>query len=414
MFVKEKITIRFNLFIRNLLFHLAFWYGNLLLFVFLTGNEELFSKYVEFLQVKSIFLTFLVLASILAVMFTLIDSLFNDRLQRNSSSKVMTILSSMIYFVIGVLLLFLAPLSPETVVGIRSVDDLIPLIPPMNIELLRFLVFFYLVCILNNFIRRMMKRVGRGNLGSWFFGMMNKPREDERIFMFLDMKSSTSIAEKLSHEKFSHLVQDVFNDLAIVDNYMGEIYQYMGDGAIISWPLKKGLKNNNFLKAYYGFSNLINRRENYYYRKYDLLPKFKAGIHVGKVMVLQVGRIRRDISFNGDTLNTAARIESMCNDFNKNLLISGDLHNMMTDKGDYFIKEVGNLRLKGKRRKVDVLYVRPKKQYARASSPYLRLLLDKLNIFKKRVAIAKQANDSDLKEEKSSELSERRIVKKAS
>ena len=259
-----------------------------------------------------------------------------------------------------------------------------------------------------------MKKVGKGNLGSWLFGMMNKPREDERIFMFIDMKSSTSIAEKLSHEKFSHLVQDVFNDLAIVDNYMGEIYQYMGDGAIISWPLKKGLKNNNFLKAYYGFSNLIRRRENYYYRKYDLLPKFKAGVHVGKVMVLQVGRIRRDISFNGDTLNTAARIESMCNDFNKNLLISGDLYNMMTDKSEHHIKEVGNLRLKGKRRKVDIYHVRPKKRYVRETSPYLRLLLDKLNIFKRRVALAEGTKSTAVENKKQSDLSNQSVVKKAS
>jgi adenylate cyclase len=198
---------------------------------------------------------------------------------------------------------------------------------------------------------------------------------------------------------------------------MGEIYQYMGDGAIITWPIQKGLKNSNFLRAFYGFSNLVKKRENYYYRKYDLLPKFKAGVHVGKVMVLQVGRIRRDISYNGDTLNTAARIESMCNDFNKSLLISGDLCNLMSDKEDYFVKEVGNLRLKGKRRKVDVYHVRPRKKYNKETSPYLRLLLDKLNIFKKRVVIEKQTDIQKeplgSKTENLENLPNARVVKKA-
>jgi len=386
MFAKEKITVRTNLLFRNLLFHLIFWYVSLLLFVFLTGNERLFSKYGEFLHIKSTMLTHLVLAAVLAIFFTFIDGLFNDRLLRNSSAKLMMISSSLTYFIFGIILMLLAPMSPKAILAIRSADHIAPLLPALDIDLLRFLVFFYLICILSNFVRRMMKRLGKGNFTSWFFGMMNKPREDERIFMFLDMKSSTRIAESLSHEKFSHLVQDIFNDLAVVDNYVGEIYQYLGDGAIISWPVEKGLKNNNFLKAYYGFINLIQRRENYYYRKYDLLPKFKASAHVGKVMVLQVGRIRRDISYNGDTINTAARIESMCNDFNKNLLISGDLYNLMTEREGYFIKQVGNLRLKGKRRKVDVLHVRPKKAYKRQSSPYLRVILDKLNIFKRRVS----------------------------
>ena len=121
MFAKEKIIIRFNLLFRNLFFHLSFWYLSLLLFVFLTGNEQLFSKYVEILQVKSIFVTNLILAAILAILFSLVDSLFNDRLLRNSSSKLITLFSSFIYFVLGVTLLILAPLSPETVLAHKNI-----------------------------------------------------------------------------------------------------------------------------------------------------------------------------------------------------------------------------------------------------------------------------------------------------
>jgi adenylate cyclase len=196
---------------------------------------------------------------------------------------------------------------------------------------------------------------------SWIFGFMNKPREVERIFMFLDMKASTTLAEKLGHKKFSHLVQDVFNDLSVVDNYHGEIYQYLGDGAIISWSLKKGLKNSNFLRAYFAFTHVIHKRRRYYHRKYDIIPKFKVGIHAGKVMVLQVGQIRRDISYNGDTINTAARIESMCNEYRQEVLISGDLFERMKDKKIYSFKNVGNIKLKGKRKAIDIFQVRKKK-----------------------------------------------------
>ena len=91
-----------------------------------------------------------------------------------------------------------------------------------------------------------------------------------------------------------------------------------------------------------------------------MVPKFKAGIHVGKVMVLQVGQIRRDISYNGDTLNTAARIESMCNEYKQNLLISGDLHDLLKDKKAFTLKNMGNIKLKGKRKAVDIYSVRRK------------------------------------------------------
>ena len=105
-------------------------------------------------------------------------------------------------------------------------------------------------------------------------------------------------------------------------------------------------------------------------------------------MVLQVGRIRRDISFNGDTLNTTARIESMCNEYNKSLLISGDLFNMIHPKEGYYFREVGNMRLKGKRKLVDIYNVREKRLPKRQLSPYIRLIIDKLSFFKGRVSPA--------------------------
>ena len=41
-----------------------------------------------------------------------------------------------------------------------------------------------------------------------------------------------------------------------------------------------------------------------------------------EVTVAEVGDIKRDLAFLGDTMNTAARIEGQCNIYNKNLLIS--------------------------------------------------------------------------------------------
>jgi len=389
MFTREKIIIRFNLFFRNLLFHFVFWYAGLLLYVFLTGNDQLFSKYVDIIEFNSWYLTNFFLAASIALLFTLVDTFFNDRFMRFSSSRILVFLPSLFYFAIGFLLMVLAPLSPKTLLNVKGFDDVLALMPEMNIHFTRFLVYFYLACFFNNFLQRMVKKVGKGNFKNWVFGILNKPREEERIFMFIDMRSSTSIAEKLSHKKFSHLVQDVFNDMAVVDNYMGEIYQYLGDGAIISWPVERGLKNNNCLRAFYGFVNVVNKRERYYERRYGLVPKFKAGIHVGKVMVLQVGRIRRDISYNGDTLNTAARIESMCNIHKKSLLVSSDLVDMMVDRNGFYVREVGNIKLKGKRRKVDLHYVREKRAPVQQTSPQIRTLLEKLNIHKNKLVVTK-------------------------
>lgn len=358
MISKEKLIIRLNLFIRNLIYHLFFWYASLLLYIFLTGNNQIFSNYFDLLKVESLFLTTLFVAACISILFSFFDNVVSDRFMRYSPIRIMAILRTLLYIIIAFLVIFLAPLSPEIILSVRNFKELFSLCPEMDIVFFRFFVFLYLSCYMNEFLKKMMRKVGKGNFRNWVFGMLNKPREEERIFMFIDMKASTTIAEKLLHEKFSHLVQDVFNDMAIVDNYDGDIYQYLGDGAIISWSLKKGLKNSNCIKSFYAFSNMVSKRDKYYQRKYGLSPRFKAGIHVGKVMVLQVGRIRRDISYNGDTLNTAARIESMCNEYKASLLISGDLYDILRDMKGLIFKEVGNIKLKGKKQGVDIYQVK--------------------------------------------------------
>jgi adenylate cyclase len=356
----EKFRIWYSSFYRSFIYHLLFWYFALLLYVFFTGEKQLFINYLIIIKVNSFFLNILYLSLFLSTLFTLLDSLFSDRWLRQSPVRFLSVLRSILYFIIVILIFFLASHPMHELKTTLDWKNIQTLMPELNTSFFRFLVYFYIACFLNNFFNDSVKRIGRGNYYKWFFGLLKKPREEERIFMFIDMKSSTTIAEKIGHQKVSFLVQDVFNDLAIVDNYYGDIYQYLGDGAIISWSLKMGLQNNNCINAFFAFERVIERRAKRYKKKYGLVPQFKAGMHVGKIMVLQVGTIRRDISYNGDTLNTTARIESMCNEFHGHLLISGDLYTLMTNKKAYNFKNIGETQLKGKRTSVEIYDVKKK------------------------------------------------------
>jgi len=361
MITADKIIIKYNKFVRMLFFHWVFWFLSLLFYSFITGEHQLFNTYLNLLQIENIYIVLLFLSLGIAVWFSFIDMVFSDRIMRFFPIQMTLFLRSVLYFASVFLLILAAARSPLSIYTKENYKEIFKLLPEMDVLFYRFLLFFYVFGFFNHLIRGTIKKIGRWNIRSWIFGFMNKPRENERIFMFLDMKSSTSIAEKLGHKKFSLLVQDVFNDLSVVDNYHGEIYQYLGDGAIISWSLKKGLRKSNFLRAYFAFTRVIYKRRRYYNRKYGTIPKFKAGIHAGKVMVLQVGQIRRDISYNGDTLNTAARIESMCNEYRQEVLISGDLFERIKDKKKFTFKNVGNIKLKGKRKAIDIFQVRKKK-----------------------------------------------------
>ncbi|MBN1117003.1 MAG: adenylate/guanylate cyclase domain-containing protein [Bacteroidales bacterium] len=354
----EKIINRFNIFFKDIFYHLFFWYCSFLVFHLLAGNENLINSNKSFFQINTVYFTILIYSTSLSVLFSFFDFIFTDRILRFSPSRFIIVFRIIAYLTIAIIIILYTEFSTENKFfeGIKT-NGFKELSSKIDLSALRFLAFFLLCSFFNNFISSVIKRIGRSNFWLWSIGLLNKPREVERIFMFIDMKSSTTIAEKIHHKKFSHLVQDVFMDMAIVDNYLGEIYQYLGDGAIISWSLKNGTKNQNCIQFFYSFTRIIEKRSRYYQRKYGLTPGFKAGIHVGKVMVLQVGKIRRDISYNGDALNTTARIESKCGELKKDLLISGALYHMLDENPKFKFKHIDTTKLKGKTKATDIYEV---------------------------------------------------------
>lgn len=221
------------------------------------------------------------------------------------------------------------------------------------------LLVFY--CILVGFttdlFRQIDRKLGPGNLLKMIRGEFYYPKEDERIFMFIDLKSSTAIAEKLGHLQFSNLIQDCFKDLEVVEKYQAEIYQYVGDEVVLTWQKEQGLKNANCLMAFFAFRKQITRKESYYSQKYGILPEFKAGLNIGKIMIAEVGQIKTEIAFHGDAINTAARIQDQCNNFNRTLLISEELKNNLVGLTDFSSEHVGDVLLKGKSKKVNIYSV---------------------------------------------------------
>ena len=99
----------------------------------------------------------------------------------------------------------------------------------------------------------------------------------------------------------------------IVNRYDGEIYQYVGDEAVISWPIEHGLKKNNCIALYFAFKRNLEKRSKYYTKKYNHKPFFKAGLHGGKLIIAQVGTVKKELAFHGDVINTTARIQDECN-----------------------------------------------------------------------------------------------------
>lgn len=202
-----------------------------------------------------------------------------------------------------------------------------------------------------NFLLQVKAKLGSKVLVNLFFEKYKKPKVEKKILMFLDISNSTTIAEKIGMYKFSSLLQDFFRDIdEAVINSLGTIYQFVGDEVIITWDINDGVNNYNCVKFFFDAKKLVNNQKQGYVSKFGLHPEFKAGIHIGEVIISKVGISKQEITYHGDTINTTARIRSMCNNLNKELLVSAELLSLLPDLDDKFnVEAKGVIQLKGKK-----------------------------------------------------------------
>lgn len=221
-----------------------------------------------------------------------------------------------------------------------------------------FAIYFYILTV-DIFMFGLMQvsmYFGGDNLMKLLSAKFYTPKEENRIFMFLDLKSSTQHAERLGHILYSKMIQDCFNDLGVVVENESEIYQYVGDEVILTWELSDGLRNENCLKAFFTFKSQLEKRRSHYQKNYNCQPEFKAGVHEGIVTVTEVGKYKKEIAYHGDSINTAARIQEKCNEFKEQLLVSENLRDKLTDSSFSFA-ELGSIALKGKEEAVTICSV---------------------------------------------------------
>jgi adenylate cyclase len=214
------------------------------------------------------------------------------------------------------------------------------------------IIYYLYVFLVNSTLSLLLeitKLLGRGNFFKLIAGKFYDPKEEFRIFMFVDLNSSTTIAEKLGHLTYSNFIKDCFYDLAIVHNYGAQIYQYVGDEAVLTWERPKMKTIMECVDAFWAFDDELQKKSAYYKEKYGIVPEFKAGMSIGMVTVVEIGDIKKEIAYHGNTLNTAARIEAVCNMYGEKLLVSKKMYDeLIKEDSSYTYDKVAETRLKGK------------------------------------------------------------------
>ena len=192
---------------------------------------------------------------------------------------------------------------------------------------------------------------------NFFSGKYHQPKIEERIFMFLDMKSSTTIAETLGHIKYFKLLDSYYNIMSDpIINSFGEVYQYIGDEIVISWKPEKGFRQSNCIKCFFDIRDRLHAEKEVLFREYGFEIGFKAGIHFGEVTIGEIGTLKKEIVFTGDVLNTTARIQSLCKELQADLLISGTAKEHLPQSNHQFNSK-GKIELKGRDKKEELFSV---------------------------------------------------------
>ena len=334
------------------------WVLFLILFAYLKVgfNDDcifinLFSS--EKVSKKTIYLFAIIYGLIVGFLFSLMHLYVYPKIIHNASFGRNIIARSILFLICFK--------TAETILrfSYTGVETLISSYENQNETLKSLFIYSAVINFLTDFFLLMRKNMGPQYFYNLIRGKYHRPQEENRIFMFLDLSSSTVIAEKIGHIAYSSLLQDCFKELSsLLLEHNASIYQYVGDEAVITWEINKHTKRNQCISLFFAFRERLQNKKPYFLKTYDAVPFFRASVHEGSVIMSTVGEIKTEIVYHGDVLNTAARIQSICKNYHSDLLISEKFFKNINDNKLYKFKCFNNVELIGKDEKMKIYDVR--------------------------------------------------------
>jgi adenylate cyclase len=233
------------------------------------------------------------------------------------------------------------------------------------------LVFSAILSVGFNLFLGVNRLLGQNVLFNFAAGRYNRPRIEERVLLFIDMESSTAIAETLGEIAFVNFLNRFVGDITDpIVKQRGEIHKYVGDEVIVTWPLADGIERARCIQACFDALRLLAMRGADYERDFGRRAHFRAALHCGPVVIGELGSVKMEIALLGDTMNTAARIQQACRDTSHPVLASAALIARIAALPPGIVKRsLGPMRLRGKGTELELYALEaPAKQQASTMS----------------------------------------------
>jgi adenylate cyclase len=199
--------------------------------------------------------------------------------------------------------------------------------------------------------------LGPRTLIAFAMGRYHRPRREQRLVLFLDLRGSTGLAERLGdlefHRFLNHLVGDLSDPVAEAD---GEIYRYVGDEFIVTW--NGGESGGAAVTCLFAIEDTLARRSADYAAQFGAVPRLRGALHAGPLVVGEMGEVKREIVILGDTMNTAARILEVCRDTGRDHIASAAaLAAVATLPPGLKAEPLGSTQLRGKAERIELFAI---------------------------------------------------------
>ena len=153
--------------------------------------------------------------------------------------------------------------------------------------------------------------------------------EKRRVsLMFTDIRSFTSISEKLAPEQVVHMLNRYFTPMtALIRASSGTVDKFIGDAIMAFWnaPLDVPRHERQAVLCALNMHDALNSLNEELHAQMGIRLHMGVGIHTGDVYVGNMGSAELlDYTCIGDTVNLASRLEGMCPVYGVEAVVSGD------------------------------------------------------------------------------------------
>lgn len=220
------------------------------------------------------------------------------------------------------------------------------------------IVACFVGALLFNFVAQVDRLLGRGVLVSLILGRYHRPREEDRVFLLIDMAGSTQIAERLGNLRYHAFLNRFIRDVTgSVVQLRAEVHRYVGDEVILTWTAADGLRDARCVQAVFAIGDALAASAPRYEADFGIAPGFWAGLHLGPVVTGEIGTIKHEIAFIGDTLNEATRILQAAKDRRHRFLASADVVSAVHLTSELVATSLGGIELRGVAESVELFAI---------------------------------------------------------